>query len=60
MNDILDGFSSPWRAFHKSRVAEARDAQGLDGAAPGANSWLRQARAVADTTRKRPDQATDH
>jgi hypothetical protein len=62
MNDVLDSWSSPWRAFHKSVAAAAPHAERRQEQeqTPGAGSWLSQARAAADTTRMRPDQTTDH
>jgi hypothetical protein len=60
MNDVLDSWSSPWRAFHKSLVAAAPYAKPKQDQTPGAGSWLSQARAAADTARMRPHQTTDH
>jgi hypothetical protein len=60
MNDVLDSWSSPWRAFHKRLAAAAPNEEWEHAPAPGANSWLRQARTAAETTRVRPEQTTDH
>ncbi len=60
MNDVLDGWSSPWRALHKSLAAGAPDAQGQQPPVPGGNSWLRQARAAADATRARREHTTEN
>jgi hypothetical protein len=60
MNDVLDSWSSPWRAFHKSLAAGAPHAERKQDQTPGAGSWLSQARAAADTIRMRLDQTTDH
>jgi hypothetical protein len=60
MNDALDSWSSPWRAFHKGLAAAAPVSDRKQDPSVGANSWLRRARAAAQTTRKMTDQATDH
>jgi len=57
MNDILDSWSSPWRTFHKTLAAAVPHTQWKPDPAPGADSWLRQARAAAQTG-KRQDPAT--
>ena len=60
MNDVLDGWTSPWRAFHKSLAAAAPDAQWKQAPAPGGNSWIRQARAAVQATRMRTDRTTEN
>jgi hypothetical protein len=60
MNDILDSWSSPWRSFHKGLAEAAPLSDGKQDPSIDASSWLRRARAAAETTRKRPDQAIDH
>ena len=60
MNDVLDGWSSPWRAFHKGLAMPAPHPEREQDQTPEAGSWLRRARTAAETTRMRPDQATDH
>jgi hypothetical protein len=60
MNDILDSWSSPWRAFHKGVTAAAPISDRKQDPSIDASSWLRRARAAAETTRKKPDPATDH
>ncbi len=60
MNDVLDGWSTPWRAFHKRLAMAAPAADWKQDQTAGTNSWLRQARATAETTRLRADQETGH
>jgi|HubBroStandDraft_2_1064218.scaffolds.fasta_scaffold09474_7 hypothetical protein len=60
MNDLLDSWSSPWRAFHKNLAAAAPFSDGKPDPSVGASSWLGRARGPAETTRARPDQAKDH
>jgi hypothetical protein len=60
MNDVLDTWNSPWRAFHKGVAAAAPYSDRKQDPPIGASSWLRRARAATETTRVSPDQATDH
>jgi hypothetical protein len=60
MNDLIDGWSSPWRAFHKSVATAAPHAERKQDLTTEVSSWLGRARAAAETTRARPDPPTDH
>jgi hypothetical protein len=60
MNDALDSWSSPWRAFHKSLATAAPQEKREQDQTLVANSWLGRARAAAETSRMRSDQAADH
>jgi len=59
MNDALDSWSSPWRAFHKSPATAAPHEKCKQDQTLGASSWLGRARAAAQATRIRSQQATD-
>jgi hypothetical protein len=58
MNDLLDGWSSPWRAFHRSLAAAVPLSDRKQDPLSGSNSWLGRARA-AEIPRLRPATATD-
>jgi hypothetical protein len=59
MNNVLDSWSSPWRAFHKNLAGAARPSETELDPALGDRSWLKLAHAATRTSRMRPDQATD-